>query len=94
MDPTPVTAWFALAGAVLAVASPLILSVMWLNRKREARLKELILQVTQPIQSGFRNGGNSNTDQSVMLKALLASQETMHADFVRHLEHHLEGTST
>ena len=61
IDPTPITAWFALFIAIAATVSLITAALVWSNRRFENRVTSLIKETTYPIQPKT-NGGFSLPD--------------------------------
>ena len=97
IDPNPWNGWIVLILGVIALGTALWRFWHKAWRRREAvhaqhqrELREFILEVTRPLQPGYKNGGESMADQSEMLKTLLWNQEQIRSDFTRHIAYHLE----
>ena len=61
IDPSPITAWFALFIAIATTVSLITAALVWSNRRFENRVTHLIKETTHPIQPGS-NGDLSMTD--------------------------------
>ena len=97
IDPDPWNGWIVLILGLIALGTALWKFWHKAWRRREAvhaqhqkELREFILEVTRPLQPGYKNGGESMADQSEMLKTLLWNQEQIRSDFTRHIAYHLE----
>jgi len=90
IDPDPWNGWIVLILGLIALGTALWRFWHKAWRKREEMLREFILEVTRPLQPGYKNGGESMADQSEMLKTLLWNQEQIRSDFTRHIAYHLE----
>lgn len=97
IDPDPWNGWIVLILGLIALGTALWRFWHKAWRRREAfhaqhqqELREFILEVTRPVQPGYKNGGESMADQSEMLKTLLWNQEQIRSDFTRHIAYHLE----
>ena len=97
IDPDLWNGWIVLILGLIALGTALwrFWHKAWRRREavhaqRQKELREFILEVTRPLQPGYKNGGDSMADQSAMLKTLLWNQEQIRSDFTRHIAYHLE----
>lgn len=101
IDPDPINAWLYTVSLLIVILTAAVGALAWALRRRaahlvqqqkaqQAELREFILEVTKPLQPGYKNGGDSMADQSAMLKTLLWNQEQIRSDFTRHIAYHLE----
>ena len=66
MEPTE---WVGLIVGLIAIISAILAGFMWITR---AIVRDELRKATQPIQPGYRNGGESLADVAANVKRIIA----------------------
>jgi len=66
MEPTE---WVGLVVGLIAIISAILAGFMWITR---AIVRDELRKATQPIQPGYRNGGESLADVAANVKRIIA----------------------
>ena len=64
-----ITDWIALVGGVLVILGTVVGALIWYVR---LVVRDEVSKATQPIQPGYRNGGESLADVAHMVKRIAA----------------------
>mgnify|MGYP006279905081 CR=1 FL=1 len=59
--------WVALIGGILTIIDIVVGALLWSIR---AAIRDEVVQATQPIQPGYRNGGQSLADVAELVKQI------------------------
>ena len=65
MEPTE---WIGLIVGLIAIISAILAGFMWITR---AIVRDELTKATQPIQPGYRNGGESLADVAANVKRII-----------------------
>lgn len=73
--------WVALIGGVLVITATVIGGLMWYVR---VVVRDEVLKATQPIQPGYRNGGESLADVAHIVKRIADRLEIIEEEIHNH----------